>query len=196
MAGQVDAALAAGSGGPVLAALARGRIKFARAAYDGPGISAVVNMLESGMLRGEIRPRTDAVFTAMLSNDLYLKIYSQGYGLFDFSQFRPVGECWLYTPKASADPRPTVSFGGALTTAAGSRMVGVIPLAGLGALMMWHHSAQSHAYDEHVVDPGREHQDVHDRVHSTQHDQVHPGTDHWIDHGAGSFTDYPDQHGY
>jgi hypothetical protein len=216
IASQVDAASGPAIGVPVLAVLARGRIEFTGTAYECPGISAAANMLKSGILRGEIRKRKGASFAAMLSNDLYLQIYSQGYGLFDFNQFRPAkdpanpgisaaSQYWLYTPEASADTGTTVTFGGASAAEARSRLAGAIPLAGMGALMLWHHSAQSHARDEHVVDPGRDHQDSHGRHHDGRHnaqgpghsshyDPAHAGTDHWIDHGLDNSGDHPDQH--
>jgi len=204
----------------VLTTLAKGRIRLTGNGYEGPGISAASSMLQSAILRAEIRTKMDADFAAMLSNDLYLQLYSQGYGLFDFGQFRPTDTvlpgvssalpCWLYTPTTMADASITIAFGDALTTNAQSRLLSAIPLAGMGALMLWHHSEHSYAHHEPGIDSAKDHQDSHgwhhhsdhggrhadSPSHAGHHDYTHGGTDHFNDHGHGDSADHADHGSY
>jgi hypothetical protein len=219
VASQANSSSSAGESAPILATLAKGRIRLTGNRYEGSGISAASSILESGILRTEIHGRKDADFAAMLSNDLYLHLYSQGYGLFDFNQFQPVDAivpgvrstppCWLYTP-AREDASMTIAFSDARTANAQSRLLGAIPLAGMGALMWWHHSEHSNTHPEHGTGSAKDHQDSHGRHdhnghgqhhaggpgHPGHHDHTHAPADHPSDHGYGDSADYTDHHGY
>jgi hypothetical protein len=205
VASQATSAPGAGGRAPVLMTLAKGRIKLTGDRYAGPGISAVSNMLDSGVLRAEIRARNDAGVLAMFSNKLYLEICSQGYGVFDSSQFRPTetggleSRCWLYIPDASADVGLTITVSGAPTSGGQSRWLGAIPLAGLGALMLWRQSQQPQDRHEQGTGPVKDQHDSHNRHERAHHTGRHssnpgyhehtPGTEHIHDDLTG-YTDY------
>ena len=220
VASQADGASNQGERTPVLTTLAKGRISLTSNGYEGPGISAASNMLESGILRAEIRGEKRAEFAAMFSNDLYLQLYSQGYGLFDFNQFRPVNavvrgtpaasQCWLYTPVATADASLTIAFSDVPGANARSRLLGAIPLAGLGALMVWEHTQHSAAHHEPGISSEKDHHDPHERhdrgghgghhaddpSQPDHHDYTHVETGHSNDYGHDDATDYNDHGNY
>lgn len=188
VASQANSATSPAERATVLTTLAKGPVKLAGDSYEGPGISAASGMLKSGALGAEVCGNESADFAAMFSNDLYLQLYSQGYGLIDTSQFRavdlvpPVSRCWVYTPAAAADANLNIAISDVPAASARSRLLSTIPLAGLGTVVLWQHS--EHSRDNHGpgVDSEKDYRDPH-----VQHGRS--------DHG-GRHADGPGQPGH
>jgi hypothetical protein len=169
-------------------AIAQGPLQQAAAGYVGPGVIAASRMLDSQMLRDELRQAPGADLVLMVSDDLYRQVYRHGYGGLAAGSFRsafvddPSGKftahVWIYVPSGPPDTKLVKAFTGVPAAGDPAALWDVaIPLAGIGAgVWLGRHTDHPQSRLEHLLHPGGAHPGPHPDTHPPA--PAHPAPAH------------------
>ncbi|MFC5750846.1 hypothetical protein [Actinomadura rugatobispora] len=166
--------------------MAQGPVQLASIGYVGAGVVAACRMVDSAPPRQALKRHRDADMAAIVSDDLYRQVFSQGYDVrLAARDFQPVqvvmsakgyqADAWLHVPAVRPVAGLVPDFTGAYEDRSGAPWLAMIPLAAAGVGVWWWLGHEDDPADQggHRAHP--DHVDPRDPVDPTpdwQHDPV------------------------